>query len=467
MWAQALNALVGAWLMAAPEVVGYGGWASLNAHVVGPIAATIAAIAAFEVTRPARWALVPLGAWLLIAPWGFGYAVAPLLDSTAAGLLLIAFGTVPGVIRERFGGGWLALWKSSGAAPRPDEAEGRTNGPTRGGRPRRLVVVVTGASAGIGRATARAFAARGASIGLIARGLAGLEAARRDVEAAGGQALVLPLDVSDADAVEEAAAQVEAAFGPIDVWVNNAMLSVFSTVLQMEPREYRRVTEVTYLGYVHGSLAALRRMKPRDQGVIIQVGSALAYRGIPLQSAYCAAKHAIQGFNDSLRAELIHDGSRVKVRSVHLSAFNTPQFRWVKSRLPRKGQPVPPIYQPEVAARAILWAVEHDRRELPVGWPAMKAIWGNRLLPAYADRAAAWGGYESQQTDEPRDPDRPHNLWEPVDRDEDHGAHGAFDDRARDRSLQLWLTMHRGPVARGLAVAAALACVAALLSIGA
>lgn len=307
------------------------------------------------------------------------------------------------------------------------------------------VVVITGASAGIGRATVRAFAARGASIGLLARGRDGLLAAKREVEDLGGKALVLPLDVSAADQVELAASEVEEKLGPIDVWINNAMVSVFSPVREMTAEEYRRVTEVTYLGSVYGALAALRRMLPRDRGSIVQVGSALAYRGIPLQSAYCGAKHAIQGFCDSLRTELIHDGSRVRLTEVHLSAVNTPQFGWVKSRMPRKPQPVPPIYQPEVAARAIVWAAYHDRREVWVGWPAVKAIAGNKIAPGYADRYLAKNGYESQQYDGLADPHRAHNLWEPV--PGDHGAHGDFDDRATGRSLQLWASTHRGLLA--------------------
>lgn len=321
------------------------------------------------------------------------------------------------------------------------------------------VVVITGASAGIGRAVVRAYAKRGAHIGLVARGRAGLEAARREVEELGGRALVLPLDVADAEAVETAAARVEAGFGPIDVWINNAMLSVFSPVKEMTPEEFRRVTDVTYLGYVHGTLSALKRMLPRDRGVIVQVGSALAYRGIPLQSAYCAAKHAIQGFMDSLYAELLHDGSNVKATMVQLPAVNTPQFRWVKSRLPNKAQPVPPIFQPEVIAEGIVFAADHPRRELWIGWPTLKAIVGNNLVPWYVDRYLAEHGYRGQQIDEPRDPDRPHNLWEPVDDAEDHGAHGVFDDRARPYSLQLWASMNRGKL---LALGAALVAGAAL-----
>jgi NAD(P)-dependent dehydrogenase (short-subunit alcohol dehydrogenase family) len=304
----------------------------------------------------------------------------------------------------------------------------------------REVVVVTGASAGVGRAVARLFAAEGARLVLIARGLDGLEGARREVEALGGEALVLQADVADAARMEQAAALAEERFGPIDVWVNNAMVSVFSPVHQMTSDEYRRVTEVTYLGIVHGTLAALRRMRPRDRGVIVQVGSALAYRAIPLQSAYCAAKHAVQGFTESLRTELLHDASGVRVTMVHLPALNTPQFDWVKSRLPGRAQPVPPIFQPEVAARAIAWAARHERRELSVGWPTVKAVYGNKLAPGYADRRLAETGYEAQQTDEPADPDRPNNLWEPL--PGDHGAHGRFDARARGHSLQLWLSLN-------------------------
>src|SRR3954447_7858556 len=251
----------------------------------------------------------------------------------------------------------------------------------RNGAARRKVVVITGASAGVGRAVARKFGAEGARIGLLARGRAGLEGARRDVQQLGGEALVLPTDVADANAVEAAAAEVEQNFGRIDIWVNNAMCSVFSPVKEMTPEEYKRVTEVTYLGFVYGTLAALKRMLARDRGVIVQVGSALAYRGIPLQSAYCAAKHAIQGFCDSLRCELLHDGSKVRVVMVQMPAMNTPQFDWVKSRLNRKAQPVPPIFQPDIAADAVLFAANSKRRELYVGAPTVEAIIGNKIAP--------------------------------------------------------------------------------------
>jgi short-subunit dehydrogenase len=313
------------------------------------------------------------------------------------------------------------------------------------------VVVITGASAGVGRATAQKFAADGARIGLIARGRDGLAGAQRDVEAAGGKALVFPADVADAEQVETAAAAVEENFGPIDVWINNAMTSVFSPVKEMTAAEFKRVTEVTYLGYVYGTLAALKRMLPRDRGAIVQVGSALAYRGIPLQAAYCGAKHAIQGFVDSLRCELLHDRSGVRLTMVQMPALNTPQFSWVKNRLPRKPQPVPPIFQPEVAADAIHWAAHHERAEIFVGWPTVAAIEGNKIAPRLADRYLARTGYESQQMAAPADRERPHNLWEPV--AGDHGAHGEFDRRAQARSRQLWATKHRnGLISLGAAL---------------
>jgi NAD(P)-dependent dehydrogenase (short-subunit alcohol dehydrogenase family) len=322
------------------------------------------------------------------------------------------------------------------------------------------VVMITGASAGVGRATAREFARRGANIGLIARGTEGLEIARREVEAAGGKALVFAADVAHADQVEAAAAAVEERFGPIDIWINNAMISVFSPIKAMSADEFRRVTEVTYLGFVYGTLSALKRMLPRDRGVIVQVGSALAYRGIPLQAAYCGAKHAIQGFNDSLRCELLHDRSRVRVTEVHLPALNTPHFSWVKSRLPRKPQPLPPIFQPELAARAVYWAAHHRRPELYVGWPTVKAIVGNKIAPRLATWYLARYGYDSQQTDVPEDPVRPDNLWQPV--RGDHGAHGEFERQARSDSYQFWITTHRHWLALAGVILAGWACAAEL-----
>jgi NADP-dependent 3-hydroxy acid dehydrogenase YdfG len=314
-------------------------------------------------------------------------------------------------------------------------------------------VVITGASAGLGRATAREFGRHGAKVGLLARGIKGLEAAKREIEDLGGTALVLPTDVANSAAVEQAAAVVEEQIGPIDIWVNNAMASVFSPVKEMKPEEFKRVTDVTYLGLVHGTLAALRHMLPRNRGTIVQVGSALAYRSIPLQSAYCAAKHAIAGFTDSLRCELIHDKSKIHLTMVQMPALNTPQFGWVKSRLKHKAKPVPPIFQPEVGARAIYWAAHHRRRELYVGGPTLEAILANKVAPGVLDHYLGRTGFQSQQTSEPENPDRPDNLWEPV--PGDHGAHGTFDALAHERSWELRASLARRWIAGGLVVAAA------------
>jgi len=323
----------------------------------------------------------------------------------------------------------------------------------------RKVVVITGGSAGVGRAAARAFAHRGAHVALLARGVERLEAAAREVEAAGVRALAVPTDVADADAVEDAATRTEDTLGPIDVWVNSAMTSVFSTVAELGAEEVRRVSEVNYLGSVNGILAAFRRMRPRDRGTIVQVGSALAYRAIPLQASYCASKHAIRGFVDSLRCELLHDRSGIRITSVHMPALNTPQFGWVRSRLPFHPQPVPPIYQPEVAARAIVWAADHPRREYWVGYPTVATIVANTLMPGVLDRYLARTNFQAQQTDMPVDPGRPDNLETPAPGNQ--AAHGIFDDRAKDRSLQSQLSMHRR-LAVGTASGAALVAVAAL-----
>jgi NAD(P)-dependent dehydrogenase (short-subunit alcohol dehydrogenase family) len=310
------------------------------------------------------------------------------------------------------------------------------------------VVVITGASAGVGRATAREFGRHGASIGLVARGTERLEATRKEIESLGGRALVLPCDVADPEQVEKSAAAVEAEFEAIDVWVNNAMASVFSPVELMTRDEFKRVTEVTYLGVVYGTISALRRMRRRDRGSIVQVGSALVYRSIPLQSAYCAAKHAVAGFTDSLRCELIHERSRIHLTMVQMPALNTPQFSWVKSRLPRKAQPVPPIFQPEVAARAIYWAAHHRRREIWVGGSTVAAIVGQKVSPGLLDVYLGRTGYEAQQYDGPSDPHQPDNLFQPV--PGDFGAHGNFDERAHERSPELWIDLHRWLVGLGI-----------------
>jgi NAD(P)-dependent dehydrogenase (short-subunit alcohol dehydrogenase family) len=315
--------------------------------------------------------------------------------------------------------------------------------------PEREVVVVTGASAGVGRAVAHAFARRGARVGLLARGERGLEDAKREVAELGGEALVLPTDVADHAQVAAAADAVERELGPIDVWVNDAMATVFAPFLQVTAEEYRRATEVTYLGTVHGTMAALERMAPRNRGTIVQVGSALSYRAIPLQSAYCGAKFAIRGFTDSVRTELMHDGSRVWITMVQLPALNTPQFSWCRTRLPNHPQPVPPIFQPEVAAEAVYWAAHHRRRELDVGGSVVKAIFGNRLSPRFADWYLARTGYEAQQVEGLSVHERKDNLFEPV--QSEASTHGMFDDQAQSRSYQLWLNTHRPLVAATLA----------------
>jgi NAD(P)-dependent dehydrogenase (short-subunit alcohol dehydrogenase family) len=311
-------------------------------------------------------------------------------------------------------------------------------------------VVIAGASGGIGRATARAFAARGDRVALLARGRQGLDAAAREIREAGGRALPIEVDVADFAALDQAAEQVERELGPIEVWVNDAMTSVFAPFTEIAPEEYRRVTEVAYLGYVHGTRAALNQMRPRDRGTIVHVGSALAYRGIPLQSAYCGAKHAVQGFHESLRCELRHAGSHIRVTMVQMPAVNTPQFDWVLSRLPHEAQPVPPIYQPEIAAKAVLYAADHPRRrEYWVGASTVGTLIANAIAPGLLDRYLARTGYASQQTSRPRDPGRAENLWQPADGDSGHdfGAHGRFDRRALRFSPQLWASQHHGTLA--------------------
>jgi NAD(P)-dependent dehydrogenase (short-subunit alcohol dehydrogenase family) len=312
------------------------------------------------------------------------------------------------------------------------------------------VVVVTGASGGIGRATAQLFAARGDTVALLARGPRGLDGARRDVESVGARAATYVVDTADAAAVDKVAEQIEEELGEIDVWVNVAFTSVFARFVDIEPEEFERVTQVTYLGFVNGTRSALRRMLPRDRGTIVQVGSTLAYRGIPLQSAYCGAKHATQGFHESVRTELLHEGSAVRVTMVQMPAVNTPQFSWVLSRLARQAQPVPPIYQPEVAARAVVYAADHPRRrEYWVGETTMATLLANAVAPGLLDRYLARTGYDAQQTEQPKPSEQPANLWDPADGEDghDYGAHGRFDQKSYAHSPQVWASQHHGTMA--------------------
>ena len=487
----------GLWLLAAPSLLAYGALASLNDRIIGPLIAAFAVIAIWDTNRVLRHANTLLGIWLVAAPWVLGYQGAAIVNSSGAGVIVIAASLIPGYTAHGTVSAWTSIplpWRKFRRVPSPlDRSRSPATSPAQGAtgsilaaspqkaeklpmttsslspglepaldaRKSGEVVVITGASAGVGRATARTFARRGASIGLVARGVDRLEATQQEIESLGGRALVLPTDVADADQVEAAATRVEQVFGPIDIWVNNAMVSVFSPVKKMQPEEFKRVTEVTYLGYVYGTLAALKRMLPRDHGGIILVGSALAYRGIPLQAAYCGAKHAIEGFRDSLRTELLHDHSKVQLTMVQLPAVNTPQFRWVKSRLPNKAQPVPPIFEPELIADAIVWAAQHPRREVIVGGSSLQAILVGKLLPAFGDWYLARTGFQAQQTDEPRDPDRPNNLWQPVPGDQ--GARGVFTDRAHMTSLQFRFAKHRRVLAGVLGGLTALLATALLL----
>jgi short-subunit dehydrogenase len=314
-------------------------------------------------------------------------------------------------------------------------------------------VVVTGASGGVGRATAHEFAKRGAKVALLARDQQGLQQAASEVQQLGGQPLPIPTDIADAAQVEAAAQKAESELGPIDIWVNDAMATVFAWFTDTTPEEFTRATQVTYLGAVYGTMAALKRMVPRDRGTVVQVGSALAYRAIPLQAAYCGAKFGIRGFTDSVRVELMAKKSRVWITMVQLPGLNTPQFNWCHTKLPNHPMPVPPIFQPEVAARAIHYAAHHRRREMYCGGSSVKAIVGTKASPRAGDIYLALKGFGSQQMDDvPVGPDRHSNLYEPV--PQEAATHGRFDSQAKKHSLQLWATTHR-PLLAGALMAAA------------
>jgi short-subunit dehydrogenase len=344
-------------------------------------------------------------------------------SSAVSGGLLIVLSLIKGKISGHYGGGWKNLFKSNAEFFKDK------------------VVVITGATGGVGRVTAWEFARQGAKVVLIARDPAQLEGTAKEVEVYGGRAFPIRADVSDPEKMDDIAAKVERELGPIDVWINNAMNSVFAPFTEISAKEFKRVTDVTYLGTVYGTMAALKRMKQRNRGSIVFVGSALAYRGIPLQSAYCGAKHGIQGFYDSLRTELMHDKSNIKTSMVQLPAMNTTQFGWVLNKLPNTTMPMGKVYAPEVAARAVLFAAKHNRREVLVGFPTYKAIVGNKIAPWYADWVLSRNGYNGQQTDTPVDPHRKSNLFEPV--GEDRGAYGTFKNVSTDRSITLWISMHR------------------------
>lgn len=441
----------GLWLMAAPSVLGYSDRLMGDVHrVVGPVAASLALISAWEATAAVRWPNIAIGLCVVASPI-LGAPSHVTLATVATGIALIAATPIRGRRRHALGGGWRAVVRPAGTVHGQHRSRRHLMFDQR-------VVVVTGASAGVGRAIVRAFAQAGANVALLARNRDGLEAAAKEVEQAGGRAVVVPVDVADSDAVEAAALEVERELGPIDVWVNNAMTSVFAEFIDVSPDEFRRVTDVTYHGYVNGTRSALRRMLVRGDGVIVQVGSALAFRGIPLQSAYCGAKHAVEGFTESVRCELLHRGSGVRLGMIQLPAVNTPQFDWVLSRLPRRAKPVPPIYQPEPIARSVVAFAAKPRRQMWLGWATIKAILANRIAPGVLDRYLGMMGYASQQTEEPADRDRPSNLWTPL--EGDWGAHGRFDAEAIPDSRAMWVSRHRRTLTWAAMAAAALGAAA-------
>jgi short-subunit dehydrogenase len=437
MWAAGVTTLIGLWLMIAPFYFGFEDAGANTAYIAGPLVITASLIALWEFNRDCRYFNLGAGVCLVVC----SLAVYPddlpaTYNNVASGVLLIALSLVKGKITGHYGGGWRVLFVADDTFYKDK------------------VVVITGATGGVGRVTAWAFAKQGAKVALIARDKAQLVGTTKEVEVYGGKPFPVIADVSDYQKMEAVTELIEQELGPIDVWINNAMNSVFAPVTDVKPEEFKRVTDVTYLGTIYGTMAVLKKMKARNKGSILFVGSALAYRGIPLQSAYCGAKHGIQGFYDSLRTELLHDKSNVKISMVQLPAMNTTQFGWVLNKLPNKTQPMGKVYAPEVAAQALLFAARHNRREVVVGFSSYKAIWGNGIAPWYADWVLSRQGYGGQQTKEPKDPDGKNNLWEPV--HEDRGAYGDFGASAARTSITLWLSMNRGMVMSCIVIAVVL-----------
>jgi short-subunit dehydrogenase len=424
MWAAVANLIVGIWLMFAPGYLGFGKALSNNYYIIGTLVITFAIISLWEFNRSVRLLNLFLGVCLCVSAVVLKYDSPGLWSTILSGISLIVFSSTKGKIKGQYGGGWAELFKNDFKIFKDK------------------VVVITGSTGGVGRVLAWEFAKQNAKVVLIARDQIQLDATAKEVEVYGGIPMIVRCDVADYAQMEDHLERVEKEFGPIEVLVNNAMNSVFAPFKDVTSDEFRRVTEVTYLGTVYATNFVLKKMLRRNRGSIVFVGSALAYRGIPLQSAYCGAKHAIQGFYDSLRTELLHDKSNIKTCMVQLPAMDTTQFGWVLNKLPNKTQPMGKVYSPEVAAKAILFAAQHNRREILVGFPSYKAIVGNKIAPWYADWVLARTGYEGQQTDEPADPNRKTNLWKSV--GEDRGAYGGFKDVASNFSFTLWMAMHRG-----------------------
>ncbi|HYG04141.1 MAG TPA: SDR family oxidoreductase [Chryseosolibacter sp.] len=424
MWAALINVIVGIWLMLAPAYLHFDKTPATNYYIVGPLVITFAITSLWEFNRSLRYFNLLGGFWMLVSILILQYDSSAAIWSTAlSGTLLIVCSLVKGKQKGNYGGGWKTLFDN-------DDKFFKDK-----------VVVITGASGGVGRVVAWEFARQEAKVVLIARDELQLQGAAKEVEVYGGTPFIIQCDIADHVSLQKSLERIEREVGPIEVLVNNAMNSVFAPFRKVTPEEFKRVTEVTYLGTVYCTSIVLNWMQQRNRGSIVFVGSALAYRGIPLQSAYCGAKHGIQGFYDSLRTELMHDKSSVKTCMVQLPAMDTTQFGWVLSKLPNKAQPMGKIYTPEVAARSILFAAKHNRREILVGFPSYKAIVGNKIAPWYADWVLARTGIKGQQTNEPADPDRKHNLWEPV--GEDRGAYGGFEDQSHDFSFTLWISMNR------------------------